>query len=110
MGLRAARTSAGSTDEMEPRYRRLQAILKRLNIRSTCALPLTTAHRKLGVITFCSKEVDTYSANDIRFVSQVADYIALAFDDALNFAALRRASEELQSKKDRPRPPLDGTK
>src|SRR2546425_9588733 len=65
-----------STDEMEPRYSRLQAILKRLNIRSTCALPLTTAHRKLGVITLCSKQVDTYSANDIRFVSQVADYIA----------------------------------
>ncbi|HYT18772.1 MAG TPA: sigma 54-interacting transcriptional regulator [Candidatus Polarisedimenticolia bacterium] len=98
-----------STDEMEPRYSRLQAILKRLNIRSTCALPLTTAHRKLGVITFCSKQVDTYSANDIRFVSQVADYIALAFDDALNFAALRRASEELQSKNDRLRLLLDVT-
>src|SRR5207253_2088491 len=98
-----------STDEMEPRYSRLQAILKRLNIRSTCALPLTTAHRKLGVITFCSKEADTYSANDIRFVSQVADYIALAFDDALNFAALRRTSEELQSKNDRLRLLLDVT-
>ena len=56
-----------STGEMEPRYSRLQAILKRLNIRSTCALPLTTAHRKLGVITFCSKQVDIYSPNDIRF-------------------------------------------
>jgi formate hydrogenlyase transcriptional activator len=98
-----------STGEMEPRYSRLQAILKRLNIRSTCALPLTTAHRKLGVITFCSKQVDTYSPNDIRFVSQVTDYIALAFDDALNFAALRRASEELQSKNDRLRLLLDVT-
>jgi formate hydrogenlyase transcriptional activator len=98
-----------STGEMEPRYSRLQAILKRLNIRSTCALPLTTAHRKLGVITFCSKQVDTYSPNDIRFVSQVADYIALAFDDALNFAALRRASEELQSKNDRLQLLLDVT-
>jgi formate hydrogenlyase transcriptional activator len=98
-----------STDEMEPRYSRLQVVLKRLNIRSTCALPLTTAHRKLGVITFCSKQVDTYSPNDIRFVSQVADYIALAFDDALNFAALRRASEELQSKNDRLRLLLDVT-
>jgi formate hydrogenlyase transcriptional activator len=63
----------------------------------------------LGVITFCSKQVDTYSPNDIRFVSQVADYIALAFDDALNFAALRRASEELQSKNDRLRLLLDVT-
>jgi formate hydrogenlyase transcriptional activator len=98
-----------STSEMEPRYSRLQAILKRLNIRSTCALPLTTAHRKLGVITFCSKQVDTYSPNDIRFVSQVTDYIALAFDDALNFAALQRASEQLQRKNDRLQLLLDVT-
>src|SRR6267378_3141159 len=54
-----------STDEIEPRYGRLQAILKRLHIRSICALPLTTAHRKLGAITFGSKQVDTYSPNDI---------------------------------------------
>ncbi len=45
-----------STDELEPRHRRLQAILKRLQIRSSCALPLTTAHRKLGAITFGSKQ------------------------------------------------------
>ncbi len=98
-----------STDEMEPRYGRLQAILKRLHIRSICALPLTTAHRKLGAITFGSKQADAYSPNDIRFLSQVADYIALAFDDALNFAALRQASEELQSKNDRLRLLLDVT-
>src|SRR3984957_3709783 len=98
-----------STDEMESRYSRLQAILKSLNIRSICALPLTTAHRRLGAITFGSKQADTYSSDDIRFVSQVADYIALAFDDALNFAALRRASEELQSKNDRLRLLLDVT-
>src|SRR5258706_5226603 len=82
-----------STDELEPRYGRLQAILKRLSIRSICALPLRTAHRKLGAITFGSKQVDAYSPNEIRFVSQVADYIALAFDDAFNFAALRGASK-----------------
>jgi formate hydrogenlyase transcriptional activator len=82
-----------STDELEPRHGRLQAILKRLYIRSICALPLTTAHRKLGAITFGSKHVDAYSPNEVRFVSQVVDYIALAFDDASNFAALRQASE-----------------
>ena len=98
-----------STDELEPRYGRLQAILKRLSIRSICALPLRTAHRKLGAITFGSKQVDAYSPNEIRFVSQVADYIALAFDDAFNFAALRGASEELQSKNDRLRLLLDVT-
>jgi formate hydrogenlyase transcriptional activator len=90
-----------STNEMEPCCARLQAILKRLYIRSICALPLTTAHRKLGAITFGSRQVDTYSPDELRFVSEVAGYIALAFDDALNLAALRRATEELQRKNER---------
>jgi formate hydrogenlyase transcriptional activator len=98
-----------STNEMEPCRRRLQAILKGLYIRSICALPLTTAHRKLGAITFGSKQVDTYSPSAVRLVSEVAGYIALAFDDALNLAALRRATEELQSKNDRLQLLLDVT-
>ena len=98
-----------STDEMEPRYSRLQAILKGLQIRSVCALPLTTAHRKLGTITLYSKRADTYSLSEIHFLSQVVDYIALAFDDALNITALRRASEELQSKNERLQLLLDVT-
>jgi formate hydrogenlyase transcriptional activator len=98
-----------STNEMEPSCARLQAILKRLYIRSICALPLTTAHRKLGAITFGSRQVDTYSPDEVQFVSEVAGYIALAFDDALNLAALRRTSEELQSKNDRLRLLLDVT-
>jgi formate hydrogenlyase transcriptional activator len=98
-----------STNEMEPCYARLQAVLKRLSVRSICALPLTTAHRKLGTITFGSKQLDTYSPSEVRFVSQVAGYIALAFDHASNVAALRRASEELQSKNDRLQLLLDVT-
>ena len=98
-----------STNDLEPRYSRLQALLRRLNIRSICALPLTTAHRKLGAITFGSKQVDTYSPSEVRFVSEVAGYIALAFDDALNFGALRQASEELQRKNDRLQLLLDVT-
>jgi formate hydrogenlyase transcriptional activator len=98
-----------STNEMEPRYGRLQAMLQGLDVRSICALPLTTAHRKLGAITFGSKQLDSYSPREVRFVSQVAGYIALAFDDALNFAALRRASEEVQSKNDRLQLLLDVT-
>src|SRR5437879_3914385 len=94
---------------MEPGCARLQAILKRLYIRSICALPLTTAHRKLGAITFGSRQVDTYSPDEVRFVSEVAGYLALAFDDALNLSALRRTSEELQSKNDRLRLLLDVT-
>src|ERR1700733_14542520 len=98
-----------STNDLEPGYGRLQALLRRLNIRSICALPLTTAHRKLGAIAFGSKQVDTYSPSEVQFVSEVAAYIALAFDDALNFAVLRRASEELRTKNDRLQLLLDVT-
>jgi formate hydrogenlyase transcriptional activator len=98
-----------STNEMEPRYGRLQAMLKGLHVRSICALPLTTAHRKLGAIAFGSKQLDSYSPRQVRFVSQVAGYIALAFDDALNSAALRRSSQELQGKNDRLQLLLDVT-
>jgi formate hydrogenlyase transcriptional activator len=98
-----------STNELEPRYGRLQTVLKRLSIRSICALPLTTVHRKLGAITFGSKQVDTYSPSEVRFVSQVAGYIALAFDDASNVAELRRASQELLRKNDRLQLLLDVT-
>ena len=98
-----------STSELEPRYSRLQGLLRKLNIRSICALPLTTAHRKLGAITFGSKQVDTYSPGEVQFVSEAAAYIALAFDDALNFAALRKASEELQRKNERLQLLLDVT-
>jgi formate hydrogenlyase transcriptional activator len=98
-----------STNEMEPCCARLQALLNRLFIRSICALPLTTAHRRLGAITFGSRQVDTYSPEEVRFVSEVAGYIALAFDDALNLAALRRATAELQSKNERLQLLLDVT-
>jgi formate hydrogenlyase transcriptional activator len=98
-----------STDKMEPRFRRTWEVFKSLDIRSICSLPLSTAHQKLGVMTFGSKEVVAYSPEEVRFLSLVAEQIALALDDALNFTALQKASEELQSKNDRLQLLLDVT-
>jgi formate hydrogenlyase transcriptional activator len=98
-----------STENLEPRYERLKTALQNRGIRSICALPLTTGHRRLGVISFGSKQPNAYPPEEIRFISQVADQIALAFDDALNFAAMRRASEELQTKNNRLQLLLDVT-
>src|SRR5258708_10508110 len=81
-----------STNEMEPGCARLQAILKRLYIRSICAVPLTTAHRKLGAITFGSRQVDTYSPDEVRFVCEVADCNARGLPDPSHFSVLRAAA------------------
>jgi formate hydrogenlyase transcriptional activator len=64
---------------------KFQEILKKYGIRSVCTLPLTTAHSKVGTLTFASKAPDIYIAEEVRFLSVVAEQIALAFDNALHF-------------------------
>jgi formate hydrogenlyase transcriptional activator len=98
-----------SPDQIDPRYERVHELLKRLDVSSICILPLTTAHRKLGAITFGSKQLDAYSAEEVRFLSLVAEQIALAFDNSLNFTALQKTSEELRRNNDRLQLLLDVT-
>ena len=57
---------------------------------------MTTAHRRLGSLCIASESVDAYSDEDVLFFSLVADQIALATDDALNFEASERAGERLK--------------
>jgi formate hydrogenlyase transcriptional activator len=63
--------------------------LSRLGLRSLCALPLSTAHRKLGSLVFASHLDDAYSNEDQQFLSVVANQIAVAMDDARAQARLR---------------------
>src|SRR4029077_6725969 len=58
--------------------------------------PLTTVHRRLGVLFIGSEESEAYSEQDVSFLSLVAGQIALAVDDALNFEASRKAQEQLK--------------
>ena len=77
---------------------KFQEILKKYGIRCVCTLPLTTAHSKLGTLAFASKVPDVYTAEEVCFLSVVAEQIALAFDNALHFAAAQ-ASQQLLLKK-----------
>src|ERR1700756_5505409 len=61
----------------------------KLGLRSLCALPLSTAHRKLGSLVFASHLDDAYSHQDQQFLSVVANQIAVALDDARAQARLR---------------------
>lgn len=65
-------------------------------LRSICAFPLTTAHRRLGSLILASTLPNAYSPDEVRFCSLVVDQIALATDDALNFKASQKAQERLQ--------------
>jgi formate hydrogenlyase transcriptional activator len=80
----------------ETRFPAHMAMFERFGIQSACAVPLTTAHRRLGSLAIASESADAYSEEDVLFFSLVADQIALATDDALNFEASQRAGERLQ--------------
>ena len=82
--------------ESETRFPRSVAILRQAGLRSVCALPLTTAHRRLGSVVIASVMPNAYSDEEVRFCALVADQIALAMDDAMNFQASLRAQERLQ--------------
>ncbi len=70
--------------------------LRKNGLQSACALPLSTAHRRLGSLVIASQKLGAYSAEEVEFLTLVAGQIALAMDDAINFQASRRAQERLE--------------
>src|SRR5260221_439751 len=80
---------------------KFREILKKYGIRSVCTLPLTTAHSKVGTLTFASKTADIYTAEEVHFLSVVAEQIALAFDNALHFDAAQASQQQLLRKSER---------
>ncbi len=82
--------------ELETRWRPSMERLTLLGLRSMCALPLSTAHRRLGSLVIASRLPDAYADDDVRFLSLAAAQIALAMDDARNFRESQRAEERLR--------------
>src|SRR6202043_2143272 len=90
-----------SLEAMDARCSKFQGILKKYGIRCVCTLPLTTAHSKVGTLTFASKAPDIYTAEEVHFLSVVAEQIALAFDNALHFDAAQASQQQLLKKSER---------
>jgi formate hydrogenlyase transcriptional activator len=82
--------------EAETRFRPSLERLRTLGLRSLCALPLSTAHRRLGSLVITSRLASAYGAEDVRFLAFAAAQIALAMDDARNFHESLRAGERLR--------------
>ena len=67
----------------EERFSDAMQRLQEAGIQSFCALPLTTAHRRLGAMGFGSKRFGAYSDGDPSFLSLVARQVSVAVDNAL---------------------------
>jgi formate hydrogenlyase transcriptional activator len=93
----------------ESRFLGFKKILSELKIGSTCTLPLTTPHRRFGVIEFGSSLPNAYLEEEVSFLSLVADHVALTIEGALNFEEAQRAHADLQSNNERLKLLLDLT-
>ncbi len=89
----------------ETRFPPVMEVLRAHGIQSYCVLPLTTAHRRLGALGFGSKAEGAYTQDDLAFLQPVAQQVAVAVDNALNYQTLqsylerlarRRAEEQLR--------------
>jgi formate hydrogenlyase transcriptional activator len=75
----------------ETRFPQAIAYMQQQGMQSICALALTTPQRRLGMLLAGNREPHAYDAEDVTFLSLVANQVALALDDALNFTALQQA-------------------
>jgi formate hydrogenlyase transcriptional activator len=84
----------------ETRWPRFQEQVKG-SIVSLCELPLTTARRRLGALGFGSREANVYDAADLAFMQQVANQVAVAVENALNFQNAQDSQGQLAQERDR---------
>ena len=82
--------------DVEERFSHALAGLKQKGIRSYCALPLTTAQRRLGALSLGSSQEGVYSEKDLRMLQRVAELVALAVENSLMFGALQLERQRLQ--------------
>jgi formate hydrogenlyase transcriptional activator len=87
--------------DQERRFPALIEILRQDGVKSCCALPLTTSLRRVGALVFGRLEEYAYGDCDLQFLQQVANQVAVAVDNALNYQDAQSARQELVQERDR---------
>jgi formate hydrogenlyase transcriptional activator len=87
--------------EKETRFPLLLRILRENGVKSACSVPLTTAQRRLGVLSVGRGTPHHYSESEVAFIQQVARQVAVAVDNALNFERAQAYQRQLAQERDR---------
>jgi formate hydrogenlyase transcriptional activator len=96
-----------SDSEQETRYPVLLEMMRDNGVRSFCSLPLTTAQRRLGVLSVGRRTPHQFGDDEIGFMQQVARQVAVAVDNALNFERAQAYQRQLAQERDRLRALLE---
>ena len=78
------------------RFQSYGQFLAKLDISSTCSLPLARGARRVGVLTLGRRYPNAYDGEEIHFLGLVAEQIGLAIDAAVNFIISERVQDQLK--------------
>ncbi len=70
-----------------------------LGVRSICSVPLVAPDRTIGTLALCRMTDDAWSGDDIAFLVQVANQIAIAVENSLAYGELAEMKERLATEK-----------
>jgi formate hydrogenlyase transcriptional activator len=85
----------------DPRFPEVREILLAEGMRSCCTLPLTSPLRRLGGLSFASRDEDAFRVADIAFLEKFTRQVALAVDNTLHHEAAEGAQRQLSEERDR---------
>ena len=85
-------------DEGSPRFNRWA---KHMGFGSGVSIPMTTPHRRLGMLGIARDMPMPFSDEDLGFLALVARVVAFAFDDGLNLRRAQAAHASLQHQNER---------
>jgi formate hydrogenlyase transcriptional activator len=78
-----------------PNFRRFLA----LGLKSICSVPLITRERIIGTLALSRMRDDAWTPEDVEFLAQVANQIAIAVENSLSYRELTQMKERLATEK-----------
>jgi formate hydrogenlyase transcriptional activator len=85
--------------DAEKRFALAFDIFRVHGLHSACLVPLTSAHRRLGVLGFGSPKPRHFKPEDVAFIQLVARQVAVAVDNALAYGQIEELKGRLEEEK-----------
>src|SRR5262249_15732637 len=79
----------------------VMALLQEYKIKSCCYQPLSTSVRKLGALSFGSRQPRHFPESEMPFIRRIANQVGVALDNARDFEETQRSQEKLSKERDR---------
>jgi formate hydrogenlyase transcriptional activator len=72
-----------------------QSINREEGFLSECLIPVMAGEKRLAVLNLCDRQPDRFSSQDVNFLNQVGNQIAIALGNALQYQKLSNSYERL---------------